>query len=407
MERKRQVALAEIKLGIVVTVALLMLAALILQQSWGVEWFAKTVKVVTYLPDVGGLKPGAPVWLAGIEIGKVRRVTIVPPEIYAGNEALLRQLSELHQKLDSIDMTAPKGKETAADLLDQMRTLKSQIRFVQVTLEIRPQFMNRISKDSEVSIESRGLIGDSFIEISPGSYGVPPEKRGDYYVLEGVRTTGFREIITGANDVMANFGVLSEQVKDIALKLNSDKIAGGVTSTMKEMQDTVHEARNTFARASTLMEDMRQGEGSFGRFVADPTLYRRLTEALEKFNKTLEQIQSGNGTMAKLINDPAIYDNARDMLHKADVMMDRIEKGEGTFGKLSKDDALYQETKNVMARFASLIDQIDKGEGTMGRLLKDPSLYNNLNQSTAEITKLIYDLRQDPKKYLTIRVKLF
>src|SRR5512136_729670 len=98
MERKRQVALAEIKLGIVVTVALLLLAALILQQSWGVEWFSKTVQVVTYLPEVGGLKPGAPVWLAGIEIGKVRRVTIVPPEVYAGNEPILRQLTELHHQ---------------------------------------------------------------------------------------------------------------------------------------------------------------------------------------------------------------------------------------------------------------------------------------------------------------------
>ncbi|MBP1601725.1 MAG: ABC-type transport system involved in resistance to organic solvent, periplasmic component [Acidobacteria bacterium] len=407
MERKRQVTLAEIKLGIVVTVALLLLAALILQQSWGVAWFARTVKVVSYLPDVGGLKPGAPVWLAGIEVGKVRNVTIVPPEVYAGNEPLLRQLTELHQQLDTMDMKAPKAKETAADLMDRMRTLESAIRFVQVTLEIRPQFMSRISKDSEVSIGSRGLIGDSFIQISPGSSGVPPSKKDDYYVLEGVRTAGFREIITGANDVMANFGVLSDQVKDIALKLNSEKIAGGVTSTMKELQDTVGEARRTFARASALMEDMRQGQGSFGRFVADPTLYRRLTEALEKFNKTLEQMQSGNGTLARLINDPAVYDNARDMLHKADVMMDRIEKGEGTFGKLSKDEALYQETKDVMTKFGSLLDQIDKGEGTMGRLLKDPSLYNNLNQSTAEITKLIYDLRQDPKKYLTIRMKLF
>lgn len=399
--------MAEVKLGIVVTVALLLLAALILQQSWGVDWFARTVQAVTYLPDVGGLKPGAPVWLAGIEIGKVRTVTIVPPEVYAGNESVLGRVTELHQQLESLDMKAPGAKETAADLMDQMRTLKAEIRFVEVVIEIRSQFMDRISRDSEVSIESRGLIGDSFIDISPGSYGVPPSKRGDRYVLEGVRTTGFREIITGANDVMANFGVLSDQVKNIALKINSEKVAGGVTSTMKEVQDMVHEARGTFARASALMEDMRQGQGSFGRFVTDPALYRRLTESLDKFNKLLERIESGNGTFAKLINDPAVYDNAREMLRKAEVMMDRIEKGEGTLGKLSKDEALYESTKNSIGKFASLVDSIDRGEGTMGRLIKDPSLYNNLNQSTAEITKLIYDLRQDPKKYLTIRVRLF
>ena len=67
------------KVGILVTVALILMAALVLQQSWGVAWFTPSERVITYLPDVGGLKPGAPVWLAGIEIGKVRKVTIVPP----------------------------------------------------------------------------------------------------------------------------------------------------------------------------------------------------------------------------------------------------------------------------------------------------------------------------------------
>jgi phospholipid/cholesterol/gamma-HCH transport system substrate-binding protein len=88
-------------------------------------------------------------------------------------------------------------------------------------------------------------------------------------------------------------------------------------------------------------------------------------------------------------------------------MMDRVEKGEGTLGMLSKDPNLYQKTSQTMEKFADLMDQIERGDGTLGRLLKDPSLYENLNQSTAEITKLIYDLRQDPKKYLTIRFRLF
>ena len=407
MERKRKVALAELKLGIVVTIALLLLAALILQQSWGVNWFSRVDRAVTYLPDVGGLKPGAPVWLAGIEIGKVVEVTIVPPEVHAGNEPALRQLAALHKQLDSLDISAPGARETAADLMDRMRSLKTEVRLVEVKLQIRSQFMNRISRDSEVSIESRGLIGDSFIDISPGSYGIPPVKKGDYYAIEGVRTTGFREIMTGANDVVANFGVLSEQFKNIAMKINPDKVGSSVTSTLQELQTTVRRATLTFDRASALLEDLRQGEGTVGRLVADPTLYRRLTESLDGFNKTIDQIQNGNGSLAKFINDPLLFDHAKETLRKAEIVMDRIERGEGTLGRLSKDEALYQNSKDALGKLSSIVDQIDRGEGTMGRLLKDPSLYNNLNQSTAEITKLIYDLRQDPKKYLTIRFKLF
>jgi len=60
-----------------------------------------------------------------------------------------------------------------------------------------------------------------------------------------------------------------------------------------------------------------------------------------------------------------------------------------------------------MDSFASFVDEIEKGKGTLGKLLKDPGLYNNLDQSSAEISKLLYDLRQDPKKYLTIRFRMF
>jgi phospholipid/cholesterol/gamma-HCH transport system substrate-binding protein len=407
MARKKQVSLAEMKVGILVTVALLLLGALILQQSWGVDWFSDNVKAVTYLPDVGGLKPGAPAWLAGIEIGKVRQVRIVSPEVYAGNDPVFRRIADLKKKIESTDPRAAGAKRDLADLHDELRSLKIELRFVEVQLDIRKQYLNRISRDSEVSIESRGLIGDSFIEISAGTYGVPPVRRGDFYLIEGVRTTGFREIMTGANDVIANFGVLSEQFKNIARQVNPEKVGSGLADTLDELQSTLRQANNTFERATLLVEDLRQGEGTIGKFVSDPTLYDKMTDSLERFNSIAEEIQNGSGTLAKLIRNPELFDNFNETLRKAEIMMDRIEKGEGTLGRLSKDPALYDSSRKAIDRFASLVEEIDKGQGTLGKLLRDPGLYNNLNESTAEVTKLIYDLRQDPKKYLTIRFRLF
>lgn len=407
MPQRKQVSISEMKVGILVTVALILMAALILQQSWGVAWFTPSIRAITYLPDVGGLKPGAPVWLAGIEIGKVRKVNIVPPEVYSGNDATFRQIAEVKKQIDSIDRKQPAANQMVSDLQDRLRSLKSELRFVLVEMEISSQYLNRISQDSEVAIQSKGLIGDSFIQISPGTYGVPPMKRGDFYVIEGVRTTGFREIMTGANDVIANFGILSDQIKNIALKINPDQVGTGLAATVEDVRKTLKQADRTFTSVSQLMEDMRKGQGTVGRLVSDPELYRRLTESLSKFNKLADEIQNGQGTLPKLIKDPAVYDHANETLHKAEIVMDRIEKGEGTLGKFSKDKEFYDETKKAIDRFSALLDNLDRGEGTMGKLLKDPALYNNLNQSTAEITKFIYDLRQDPRKYLTIRVRLF
>jgi phospholipid/cholesterol/gamma-HCH transport system substrate-binding protein len=213
--------------------------------------------------------------------------------------------------------------------------------------------------------------------------------------------------MTGANDVIANFGVLSDQVKNIATKINPDKVGTGVTETVREVQSTLRQADNAFAHATMLLDDLRRGDGTMGRLVSDPTLYQRLSETLDRFNKIADEIQNGSGTMQKLINDPALYDHAKETLRKTELMMDRIDRGEGTLGMLSKDKELYESTKKAVERFALLIDRMERGDGTIGKLLRDPSLYDNLNQSTAEITKLIYDLRQDPKKYLTIRFRLF
>ena len=44
---------------------------------------------------------------------------------------------------------------------------------------------------------------------------------------------------------------------------------------------------------------------------------------------------------------------------------------------------------------------------TIGKFIKDPTLYNTLNQTSSEILKLMYDFRQNPKKFLTINFKLF
>jgi len=407
MATRQKTSIAQMKVGILVTVSLLILAAAILQQSWGINWFARSAKAITYLPDVGGLKAGAPVWLAGLEIGKVTGVTIVTPEVYAGNRATLQQISQLHKRLESLDPKQPKYEVLSSDLEDQLRNLKLKLRFVEVQLQIRSQYVDRISRDSEVSIESKGLIGDSFIDISPGTYGVLPQKIGDAYLIEGVRVAGLREIMTGANDVVANLGVLSDQFKEIALKVDPDKVGTGLTDTIKQIQSTLAEAKGTMAHATLLLDEIRAGDGTIGKLVSDPAAYNRVVDSFDKFNRIAEQIEKGEGTLPKLIQDPSLYNHANEMLAKAQNVMDRVDKGEGTLGRLTKDPALYERSTEVVEKFARFIEQIEKGEGTLGKLVKDPSLYDNLNQSTAEITKLIYDLRQDPKKYLTIRFRLF
>jgi phospholipid/cholesterol/gamma-HCH transport system substrate-binding protein len=98
-----------------------------------------------------------------------------------------------------------------------------------------------------------------------------------------------------------------------------------------------------------------------------------------------------------------------------------LSEGRGTAGKFLKDERLYEDARTTIARlnttaekFELILGDAQAGKGTIGKLLTDETLFNNVNQTASNVnqlssegTKLIYDFRQNPKKYLTIQFKLF
>jgi len=55
----------------------------------------------------------------------------------------------------------------------------------------------------------------------------------------------------------------------------------------------------------------------------------------------------------------------------------------------------------------AITSRLDAGEGSAGKLLRDPALYNNADQMLVETRKLVQAIRENPKKYLTIRFRIF
>ena len=68
---------------------------------------------------------------------------------------------------------------------------------------------------------------------------------------------------------------------------------------------------------------------------------------------------------------------------------------------------MAQKIDNTITRINNIADGLDKGQGTAGKFLKDPALYDNTNDLLVETRNLIKAVRQNPKKYLTIYLKIF
>jgi phospholipid/cholesterol/gamma-HCH transport system substrate-binding protein len=61
----------------------------------------------------------------------------------------------------------------------------------------------------------------------------------------------------------------------------------------------------------------------------------------------------------------------------------------------------------MIAQVNGLVSAIQAGNGTTGRLINDPTLFNSMDQAASEVQKLMYDIRREPKKYLTINFRFF
>ena len=80
----------------------------------------------------------------------------------------------------------------------------------------------------------------------------------------------------------------------------------------------------------------------------------------------------------------------------------------GTYEALATSgNELMQQLNKLSTEFTEIADKVNRGEGTAGKLITDDQLYSNVNQLSSETVKLIYDFRQNPRKYLTIKFELF
>lgn len=358
MAQRQSLAWTELRVGLLVIFSFLLLVAAIFFIGGESGIFTKKITVTAYFPSANGLRSGAEVWLEGVMIGNVQSVRIA---------------------------TEP-GPDHSVD----------------VEMRLDARYQNIIRDDSMISISTIGLLGDKNVELTRGTEAGNPV--GDGGILRGSEAGDIRRIITGTDDLLANLKVLSDKIVSI-----SDSVDKGEGTLGKLLSDSsIHDHLDqTVLEAQSLVKDIRTGSGTAGRLIQDDELYRGLNGLLDRGNELFAKIESGNGTAGKLLNDPELYDRTVAVITKFSTLADSVERGEGTLGKFVKDDGLYEDTRAAINRMNTLIAAIENGEGTAGKLIKDPTLFNSLNETASEIQKLIYDMRQDPRKYLTINFRLF
>jgi phospholipid/cholesterol/gamma-HCH transport system substrate-binding protein len=300
---------------------------------------------------------------------------------------------------------------------------RSNLQNIVVSTEIRSAYRDWIRNDSKISLGSIGLLGDKFIEISLGRSADPPvvieeiteglmgPRVYEVVLITGTSQPGFQELITGADDVLANLAVLSNKLTQIFEPLAAGQGTVGTFFTdpsfYNNLNRAVLSAGETVDQTTLLVREFREGEGTLARLVQDGEVYDRINEATGRLRDILTRVDQSQGTLGKLVNDSSIFDKSEAMVGNIEAITQRIEEGEGTLGRLYSDDQLYEDLSLSLNQIKTFMDDIQQGKGTLGRLANDEQLYQNLNEVSAEVIKLLYDFRQNPKEFLTIKLELF
>jgi phospholipid/cholesterol/gamma-HCH transport system substrate-binding protein len=88
-------------------------------------------------------------------------------------------------------------------------------------------------------------------------------------------------------------------------------------------------------------------------------------------------------------------------------LMDDAQKGKGSVAMLLNDPKFRDQLSDTLTQVNGLVAGVSAGKGTLGKLTTDDAAYTNLNKLLTESTNLVTTIRSDPKKYLTIHMKIF
>jgi phospholipid/cholesterol/gamma-HCH transport system substrate-binding protein len=204
------------RLGIFIVAGLLVFCAGVFLIGQNHMLFRSTYRLNAEFKTVAGLSGGAEVRVAGIQKGSVRRI-------------------DLPQRPDQ------KAK---------------------IEMDLDSETRKVIRKDSVAAIHTEGLMGDEYVEISPGTNDAPAVK--DHDMLEGTPPVEISDLIKKADGILdsaggamqnvsqtaGNLGAITSKINNgagtIGGLVNDKKIYENVAQATTEMQEDMEAAKHNF-----------------------------------------------------------------------------------------------------------------------------------------------------------------
>jgi phospholipid/cholesterol/gamma-HCH transport system substrate-binding protein len=356
---QKQLRWSQLKVGITVIVASVTLAVLVFLMRGTTGFFSSRVTLITYFDNAEGLRQGQPVDLQGVAIGNVQSVRVT---------------------------SDPKHSDMP----------------VEVVMRINKTFQSLVRQDAKATILTAGVLGESYVDIDNRDTKKGPVVDGS--VLASTNSPGFQDVVRSGQTSLQNLDVLVKRMDRIVANVESGK---GTIGELLNDPTMANKANAILNQLQGLLNDVSNGKGTIGRLLSDKELADKFADAVDKLDVIMTETQNGKNNVGKFLHDESLYKNLHQTVGTANQLVQDVNAGKGPLGKMVKDEELAKKLENTVNKLSSIADRLEAGEGSAGKFLRDPSFYNNTDQLLIESRSLVKAIRENPKKYLTIHLRIF
>jgi len=305
------------RIGLLVLTAIVILILTIVSLGQEQHFWERKVHYHLHLVRTNGLQVGAQVSLSGVAIGSVTDMTLAP---------------------------------NPAD------------NYIDIRFKVAQEVASRIRENSVASIHTFGLLGDRYVELSPGTPDSPVVEPGG--LVASIDPTDYEAVFGQSGDIVTNVVEVTTSLKDVLQSIQrGEGLLGAMVrnkefgeETLRDLRDTLANAKSTSQGLSDVIGRVNQGHGVVGALLRDSKENRALVAGLHRsvgsVDDVTHRLKNGHGTVPRLIGDEAyakrVLGNLDRALAELAEAAAKVNRGQGTLGKLVNDPALYDQTKGLV-----------------------------------------------------------
>ena len=256
-------------------------------------------------------------------------------------------------------------------------------RIIRVQMTVEKSRLSSITTDSIAQISNDTIVGDKFVDISTG---------------------------TASGHVPEN--------GELRFKPQAD-LMRSVDLSQFEQQLRAMDAT---------LSDIENGRSELGKFVLGDEVYRSMGRRLTQLQSTIRQAMANNAALGSLVYTDALYARIRAPLATLDQQIATIQSGQGGLGQFLRDTAQFEQFRSTLTSLRNTVASVRSGDliaaddayrgwnqalvgmtqqvdgVNQSPMLNSTDLYESWNGSLREMQSTIKDFRENPRKYLRLKV---